>query len=362
MWITILLLSTISVLGVRRTSMFNHKSHVESVLPFLFPAETPIRESLQGNHVWCEVREVMDSRNDVNIHYEYYSRKSGVDKDGFTILDGGRVDGGERSDGGNEKKGKEKNPLVVFVHGGAWKFGNSRNHYQIPLLQFLLENDIDIVSCNYRKELWPTPLRDVEATFRNIVENYSDRPIVFFGTSAGGHLAIMAYYYAFLAKQRKGNSIDFKSHAEGNHKMLLFYPAIDVFNQLKQRQLLFPDRNFAGESTVPVTLLSSFFETFVMPQRSRRNMRYPWISPLELIEKAPFETWPMWPSTNVYHGRQDMITLYKGSEYFVESLKFFSGKDEKHSLQGVDGSHNFDIPDCPKTKEMYSEILDWILS
>jgi len=306
----------------------------------------------------------MDSRNDVNIHYEYYSRKSGVDKDGFIVLNGGRGLGDE--DRGEENQNqKKRNPLVVFVHGGAWKFGSSRNHYQIPLLQFLLENDIDIISCNYRKELWPTPLRDVEATFRNIVENYGDRPIVFFGTSAGGHLAIMAYYYAFLAKQSKEKSIKgdlLKAQDSGNHKMLLFYPAIDVFNQLKQRQLLFPDRNFAGESTVPVTLLSSFFETFVTPQRSSRSMRYPWISPLEMIEKAPLEAWPLWPSTKVYHGRQDMITLYKGSEYFVESLKFFSGKDEKHSLQGVDGSHNFDIPDCPKTKEMYSDILDWILS
>jgi hypothetical protein len=308
------------------------RNHAESLMPFLFSAESPFKGTIDG--MFCESREVTDNKKNIHIHYEYYSR--------------------------NEESGKQNTrPLVAFVHGGAWKFGNSRQNYQLPLLKYLLGNGVDVISCNYRKDMWPIPLNDVAATFENIQENYGGdgRKIVFFGSSAGGHLAIMAYYYALIAQQIQGAKV---IQEDKNHKMLLFYPAIDVFNQLKQRQMLFPpDRNLEGTKTPPVTLLSSFFETFVTP-RNKKDAKYPWVSPVELIEKAPLETWSKWPSTLVVHGKQDMITLFKGSEYFIESIKFFSGNDDKHELIGVDGSHNFDIPDCPTTKKVYSQVLEWI--
>jgi acetyl esterase/lipase len=317
------------------------QNHIDKVLPSSsfrkyqnsMPFSSPVMESLQGSFV--ESRSIVDTNKNVNIHYEYYSKE------------------------GNAKM-SPSTPLVIFVHGGAWKFGNSRNHYQIPLLEKLLDNNIDVISCNYRKELWPIPLNDVAFTFDRIQETYgqNNRRIVFFGTSAGGHLAIMAYYYSFLAMQPNSTL----PPENKNHRMLLFYPAIDVFNQLKQKQILFPNHKVEDNKRQPVTLLSSFFETFVTEKNkgSKVDKTYPWISPIELVENAPLETWSKWPSTMIVHGKQDMITLYQCSEYFIESINFFSGDEKRHSLIGVDGSHNFDIPGCPTTRDVYKNVIDWI--
>jgi len=259
------------------------------------------------------------------IHYEYFSRRNG------------------------SKNKRDDKPLMVFVHGGAWKTGSSRMHYQKPFVELLLESDVDVICCNYRKTRWPQPLQDVLATFEEIEQRHGDRPITFCGASAGGHLTILAYYYSsFFRKQQEGG-------VRPQHKMLLFYPAIDVFNQLEATQpLLF-------HSKPPRTLLNTFFETFVVPRDGPRHPDFPWVSPIELLESAPLATWKAWPATRVVHGKQDAITLFKASDYFVEGLRFLSGDDNKHTLLGVEGSHNFDIPDCPQTKRVYRGLVDWIL-
>jgi len=275
------------------------------------------------NHI---ISETINNRVEGHqIHYEYFSMKNGQQFD-------------------------NKRPLFVFVHGGAWKTGNSRMHYQKPFVELLLQSDVDVISCNYRKTQWPHPLQDVLATFEHIMQSHCDRPITFCGASAGGHLTILAYYYsAFFRKQQELQGV------RPDHKMLLFYPAIDVFNQLAVTQpLLF-------RSDPPKTLLNTFFETFVVPREGVRHPDFPWVSPIELLESAPLATWSAWPSTYVVHGKQDAITLFQASEYFVGGLRFFSGDDNKHTLLGVEGSHNFDIPDCPQTKRVYRGLVDWIL-
>jgi acetyl esterase/lipase len=272
--------------------------------------------------------------SEASIHYEYYSTTS--------VL---------------EPVSSER-PLVVFLHGGAWKAGNSRMHYQVPFLAYLLKNKVDVISCNYRKNEWPNPLVDVVATFRQIQEQFPHRRLVFCGSSAGGHLSILGYYYSRFNKEESKN-----------HKMLLFYPAIDVLNQLQSRQpLLFNDRSILGKPQPPYTLLNRFFETFVASTQHPSNETFPWISPLQLFlpEAYTEEQWKEWPETFVAHGRNDAITLFQASEFFVQELNKKSGQPSnqmqpsKHILLPVKGSHNFDIPDCPQTKEVYEKMLDWI--
>ena len=134
----------------------------------------------------CKITEVsrtnyVVNKKDYNIHYEYFSK--------------------ENSDLGNREENIK--PLLVFVHGGAWKTGNSRVHYQKNFIKLLLENGIDVISCNYRKDVWQSSLQDVIATFEHVHMNHGDRPIVFCGASAGGHLTIMSYFYSGFFKEKK---------------------------------------------------------------------------------------------------------------------------------------------------------------
>ena len=315
-----------------------------------------MKSKLQVNGLLVERVKMKNNEHNVNIHYEYYSKR--IEGGGEATLFQPNLNDAT----GSSKDAPPLKPLFVFVHGGAWKTGNSRENYQTSFLHFLLENDIDVISCNYRKNAWPQPLKDVIATFKHIQEtyNHNNRTIIFCGASAGGHLTIMSYFYNFFSK----------SHP--NHKMLLFYPAIDVFNKLKLRQpYIFNDINWIGEKLPPVTLLNFYFETFIVPRKKTqekrgRRSRYPYVSPLELFDELPNEEWwSAWPSTFVAHGKQDAITLYSGSEYFIHHLRDKSrlSKEEakkKYILYGVDGSHNFDVPGYPQTKELYNDILKWI--
>jgi acetyl esterase/lipase len=320
-----------------------------------------IKRKLQVNGLLVERVKMKNNEHNVNIHYEYYSKRMKESGEATPF----QYNHNEVKDSTPSKDGITTpiKPLFVFVHGGAWKTGNSREHYQTSFLSFLLENDIDVISCNYRKTTWPQPLKDVIATFEHIQETYNEnnRTIIFCGASAGGHLTIMSYFYNFFSKPHP------------NHKMLLFYPAIDVFNQLQMRQpYIFNDINWAGNKIPPVTLLNFYFETFIVPRKKTqekrgRRSRYPYVSPLELFDELPKEEWwSAWPSTFLAHGKQDAITLYSGSEYFIHCLRDRSTLlrreevEKKYILYGVDGSHNFDIPGYPKTKELYDVILKWI--
>ncbi len=87
-------------------------------------------------------------------------------------------------------------PVVVWIHGGAFRLGDKR---EPKLARRLLDAGMAIVSINYRlsqQAVWPAQLEDLTNVSRFIRENAdrygfdSDR-IAAFGSSAGGHLSAM---------------------------------------------------------------------------------------------------------------------------------------------------------------------------
>jgi len=269
-----------------------------------------IQQSLVSRHERMPLRKGVP-----RVHYEYYSA----------------------GDEGNRSTDKA---LLVFVHGGAWKSGDSRSHYQMPFLAYLVRNGIDVISCNYRKTAWPDPLSDVVETFRQIERTYPGRRIIFCGASAGGHLATLAYYYnRFPARRRK------------QHRLLLFYPALDVYNDLQFHQPILLGRRS--------TLLSVFFDRLVVSRKKApSDPQFPWVSPIQLLQEAPLSTWP---DTMIAHGVYDPLTLYGASSFFVEELgKRSHFRRENDRILPVAGSHNFDNPDSPATAAVYEEMLQWI--
>lgn len=88
-----------------------------------------------------------------------------------------------------------KPPLVVWVHGGAWRAGSKEN-MQVP---GLLEHGFAIASVGYRLSPvapFPAQVHDIKAAIRYLRAHGSDHDydpsrIVIAGASAGGHLAAL---------------------------------------------------------------------------------------------------------------------------------------------------------------------------
>jgi acetyl esterase/lipase len=87
-------------------------------------------------------------------------------------------------------------PLVVWVHGGAWRAGDKKN---ISLPAPLLERGFALASVNYRLSqhaTFPAQIQDVKAAIRWLRANtaqygYDAGRIGVWGPSAGGHLVAL---------------------------------------------------------------------------------------------------------------------------------------------------------------------------
>jgi acetyl esterase/lipase len=96
------------------------------------------------------------------------------------------------------KKGDDKvSPLIMFIHGGAWRNGSKSPPRQLVLQ--LAKEGYTCASIEYRftqEAYWPAQLHDCKAAVRFLRANFDkygiDREnIGVWGTSAGGHLAAM---------------------------------------------------------------------------------------------------------------------------------------------------------------------------
>ncbi len=97
-------------------------------------------------------------------------------------------------------KGKKDYPVLVFIHGGAWMFGDKSTFGMYSSVgRFLAENGVGVVMPNYRlspKVKHPEHIIDVARAFawthRNIAKFGGDPDQMFVGGhSAGGHLSAL---------------------------------------------------------------------------------------------------------------------------------------------------------------------------
>jgi acetyl esterase/lipase len=86
-------------------------------------------------------------------------------------------------------------PLIVWVHGGAWRSGSKMD---VPIRQ-LVERGFAIASVDYRLSpvaRFPAQVHDIKAAIRYLrarqrVHGYDSSRVVIAGSSAGGHLAAL---------------------------------------------------------------------------------------------------------------------------------------------------------------------------
>lgn len=100
--------------------------------------------------------------------------------------------------------GDDPQPVVLFVHGGAWESGDNRlegnGSEQIRALMSLREKGVTVAAATYRfsnEAIFPAQIHDVKAAVRFLKANASvygidPERIMTMGESAGAHLALLA--------------------------------------------------------------------------------------------------------------------------------------------------------------------------
>lgn len=92
-------------------------------------------------------------------------------------------------------------PLVVHIHGGAWRVGDKREGTWFErIARILLDEGFTVASVDYRlapDDPWPRPIDDVRCAMEFLLRaapvlEIDPARIGIFGTSAGAHLAALA--------------------------------------------------------------------------------------------------------------------------------------------------------------------------
>lgn len=132
---------------------------------------------------------------------------------------------------------KVRAPLVVWVHGGAWRSGSKKN---VPLTK-LVEDGFPLASVDYRlstQAKFPAQIHDIKAAIRFLRGNSGQfgvpvKKILVAGDSAGGHLAA-------LVGVSNGNSDleggigDHREQSSDVQGIISFYGAANLTTILKQ--------------------------------------------------------------------------------------------------------------------------------
>ncbi|GAB6170193.1 alpha/beta hydrolase [Clostridium carnis] len=105
---------------------------------------------------------------------------------------------------GPKKKLKGGSPVILYVHGGSWVYGDKSIPTTIsPLLDAFREEGFTIISTSYElmrgNEIFDKQITDIKDTIRWIHKNkdlygFNENEIGVIGASSGAHLALMASY------------------------------------------------------------------------------------------------------------------------------------------------------------------------
>lgn len=133
--------------------------------------------------------------------------------------------------------GDGRHPLIVWVHGGAWRAGSKD---RVPITG-LLKHGYAIASVDYRLSpvaKFPANIHDIKAAIRYLRANSekfhlnTDR-IVIAGASAGGHLAALVGVSNGV-KKLEGDIGDYPGASADVQAIVSFYGAANLQTILKQ--------------------------------------------------------------------------------------------------------------------------------
>ncbi|MDP4277234.1 MAG: alpha/beta hydrolase [Bacteroidota bacterium] len=249
-------------------------------------------------------------------------------------------------------------PVVVYIHGGSWISGDKtavKDGYRQNILTSLTNRGYAVVSIDYRlvspKTHFPSPVVDCKDAIRWIRKQagtylFDSKNIGVWGSSAGGHLAMLLAYsndndFAGAPELRTYSSkvsyiVDNFGPVNVNKlfKPGLCHPALWVLKLYSKA--LYDKRQF---------ILSSFTGTDIDHDKRQTGKLCTLYSPINYVSGKSVPIL-------IFHGDKDEIVPLGQSKELVKALKkegiehdLIVYKGGKHGLMEMDQANNNDIID-----------------
>lgn len=184
-----------------------------------------------------------------------------------------------------EPLSEPRSTRVLFIHGGSWRRGSREDFSDYS--RYLAQDGYRVYSIDYRlapKHPYPAAVEDIEAALDRI-HQLGPGPVVLFGRSAGGHLALQT---AYTTRQRVDGAIG-------------FYPPVDM-----QWSYEHPSNPWVLDSPASI-------RDFMQAGPEEAPDRYAEASPLRNVNENT-------PPTLLLHGGRDCLVFPRQSEMLAERL------------------------------------------
>lgn len=221
--------------------------------------------------------------------------------------------------------GAKRRPAVVYFHGGGWVRGDKATEREKNIGQGLADSGYVFVTANYilGPNAWPKNLQDCKNAVRFLRANaarYGVHPdrIAAMGTSAGGHLALMAAYTADAGPKEFEPEQPYPQVSSAVRAVVNFYGMTNLLT----RQLALPDGTPTGtpaDSNSPAVLGAT---------RTEDPARWRQASPVTHVSKAV-------PPTFIVHGLSDPTVDYVQAVELANALRAHGVAHELMLLEGI---------------------------
>lgn len=210
-------------------------------------------------------------------------------------------------------------PLVVWIHGGAWRVGDKKN---ISIPSRLLERGFALASVNYRLSqhaTFPAQLEDAKAAIRWLRANatrygYNAERIGVWGPSAGGHLV------ALLGVTGRTKKFDQGAHLEQSSAVQTVVDYFGPTDFLKMDEQAGPDSQHNSPKSPESALVGG-------PITERRDV-VAQANPLTYVDA------PRLPPFLIVHGDADKTVPAGQSILLHEKLQAVKAESELIILKG----------------------------
>ena len=227
-------------------------------------------------------------------------------------------------------------PLIVWVHGGAWRAGSKQ---RCRALRFL-DKGYAAASINYRLSqhaIFPAQIQDCKAAIRWLRANAKKynldaNRIGVWGSSAGGHLVALLGTTGDVKEFDKGPNLDVSSRVQA---VCDFFGPTDFIEMGR-----FPSNmNHHAPDSPESQLIGG-----PVPQNKKACRR---VNPITYITKDD-------PPFLIMHGDKDMTVPLNQSQLLYEALKKAGVKVKFHTVKG--GGHGFSGPEIDKLVDNFFDV------
>lgn len=240
---------------------------------------------------------------------------------------------------GPKKKLENGSPVIVFVHGGSWLYGNKAIPKELsPVLNAFRESGYTVISTSYEllKDgiTLDKPISDVKDTIRWINKNkdyygFNTEEVGIIGFSAGAHLSLLSAY--------SDNNEFIGDESLSSYASKIKY-VVDIFGP-------------TDLSTLDIKAVDNVIAEKLYSLSNLNDIQYKY-SPINYVKEGV-------PETLIIHSKNDKLVPYENSTILYEKLLNVSTKTKLVSLDKSD--HDLSSIDTEDITPLAIELLQFII-